>query len=114
VASELMREDALGAHLRDELGMTPTTRARPLQAGVSSFASFAVGSLIPLLAVALAVGARGVWVVLATLVGLVALGALGAMLGGADRWRGAARVGVGGALALALTYGVGALVGTAV
>lgn len=114
VATELMREDALGAHLRDELGMTPTTRARPLQAGVSSFASFAVGSLIPLLAVAFAVGARGASVIVATLVGLLALGAIGAGLGGADLWRGAARVGVGGALALALTYGVGALVGTAV
>ena len=114
VAVELMEVDALGAHLRDELGLNPATRARPMQAAVSSFASFTVGSLIPLVAVAFAIGPRAVAVVLATLAGLLALGAVGAVLGGADRWRGAARVGVGGALALALTYGVGALVGTAV
>jgi VIT1/CCC1 family predicted Fe2+/Mn2+ transporter len=114
VAVELMEEDALGAHLRDELGLSPTMRARPLQAGVSSFLSFTVGSLIPLAAAALAIGARGIWVIVATLIGLTALGALGAVLGGADQWRGAARVGVGGALALGLTYGVGALIGTAV
>lgn len=115
VAVELTRADALGTHLRDELGLTETLRARPMQAAVSSFFSFALGALVPMLAAALgATSVRGLAVTLATLVGLVALGAFGARLGGASVLRGAARVGVGGALALALTYGVGTLIGTAV
>jgi VIT1/CCC1 family predicted Fe2+/Mn2+ transporter len=115
VAVELSSKDPLEAHLRDELGLTHALRARPLQAGVSSFFSFALGALIPMLAAALAGGSiRGVAVTVATLVGLLLLGGLGAQLGGASLTRGALRVGVGGALALALTYGIGALVGTAV
>lgn len=115
VAVELTRQDALGAHLRDELGLTPTQRARPLQAAISSFFSFAVGALVPMLAAALAgSGIRGAAVTVATLIGLLVLGGLGAQLGGAPLARAALRVGVGGALALALTYGIGALIGTAV
>ena len=115
VAVELSSKDPLEAHLRDELGLTHALRARPLQAGVSSFFSFALGALIPMLAAALAGGSiRGVAVTVATLVGLLLLGGLGAQLGGASVTRGSLRVGVGGALALALTYGIGALVGTAV
>ncbi len=115
VAEELMRTDALGAHLRDELGLTEELRARPLQAAVSSFSSFTAGALLPLAAVALsAESVRAVVLVVATLLSLVALGALGAWLGGASMPRGASRVGVGGAAALALTYGVGLLIGTAV
>ena len=115
VAVELSSKDPLEAHLRDELGLTHALRARPLQAGVSSFFSFALGALIPMLAAALAGGGiRGGAVTVATLVGLLLLGGLGAQLGGASLTRGSLRVGVGGALALALTYGIGALVGTAV
>jgi VIT1/CCC1 family predicted Fe2+/Mn2+ transporter len=115
VAVELSSKDPLEAHLRDELGLTHALRARPLQAGVSSFFSFALGALIPMLAAALAGGSiRGGAVTVATLVGLLLLGGLGAQLGGASLTRGSLRVGVGGALALALTYGIGALVGTAV
>lgn len=115
VAVELSSKDPLEAHLRDELGLTHALRARPLQAGVSSFFSFVLGALIPMLVAALAGGSiRGVAVTVATLVGLLLLGGLGAQLGGASLTRGSLRVGIGGALALALTYGVGALVGTAV
>lgn len=115
VAVELTAGDALAAHLRDELGLTHAQRARPLQAAVSSFFSFAIGALIPLLAAALAAaGVRGAAVTVATLAGLLVLGALGARLGGAAMGRGSLRVGVGGAMALGLTYGIGALIGTAV
>ena len=115
VAAELTRKDPLEAHLRDELGLTHALRARPLQAGVSSFFSFALGALIPMIAAAVfGAGIRGVAVTVATLVCLLLLGGLGAQLGGASLTRGSLRVGVGGALALALTYGIGALVGTAV
>ena len=114
VAGELMASDALGAHLRDELGQTDVSRARPVQAAVTSFFSFALGAVIPLL-VAATVGdsARSMAIVVATLVGLVLLGALAARLGGAGLAKGAARVGAGGAIALALTFGVGSLFGSA-
>lgn len=115
VAVELTRHDPLGAHLRDELGLVPAQLAQPMLAAISSFFSFAVGALIPMLAAALAGGGtRGVAVTVATLVGLLLLGGIGARLGGASVARGSLRVGIGGALALALTYGIGALIGTAV
>lgn len=115
VATELTAADALGTHLRDELGLTESQRARPIQAAISSFFSFALGALIPMIAAAVAgAGVRGGAVTVATLVGLLLLGGLGAQLGGASMTRGALRVGVGGAMALGLTYGVGALIGTAV
>lgn len=115
VAEELMRTDALGAHLRDELGLTDELRARPIQAAWSSFFSFTAGALLPIAAVALsAESVRAVVLVVTTLLSLIALGALGARMGGASMARGAARVGIGGAAALGLTYGVGLLIGTAV
>ncbi len=115
VADTLMATDPLGAHLRDELGLTETLAARPMQAAASSLASFAVGAAIPLLvAVLVPAAGRAVAIAAATIVGMVLLGATGAALGGADRWRGALRVGVGGTAALALTYGIGLLFGTAV
>ncbi len=115
VAVQLTQNGALEAHLRDELGLTHSLRARPGQAAVSSFLSFTLGALIPMLAAAVMAGrTRGVGVTVATLVGLLGLGALGAQLGGASVSRGAVRVGIGGAMALALTYGIGALIGVAV
>ncbi len=115
VATELMAHDPLGAHLRDELGLTDELRARPLQAAGSSFLSFLAGALVPLVTASLASDSlRGALTTAATLVALVLLGALGAALGGADRVRGAMRVGLGGAAALLVTYLLGALVGTAV
>ncbi len=115
VATQLMEHDPLEAHLRDELGLTEELRARPLEAAVTSFVSFVVGAAVPLIA---AIGAsaslRGGLVTAATLVSLLILGAVGAALGRADRLRGALRVGLGGAAALLVTYGVGLLLGTTV
>jgi VIT1/CCC1 family predicted Fe2+/Mn2+ transporter len=114
VAATLHAKDPLGAHLRDELGHTAAGAARPLQAAVASAASFAVGATIPLLATALTSSSiRTAVIATVTLVALCVLGVVGAALGNAPRVRGALRVGVGGALALALTYGIGALFGTA-
>jgi len=114
VAAVLHAKDPLAAHLRDELGHTEAGAARPLQAAVASAASFAVGAAVPLLAAALASsGIRTVVIAAVTLVALCVLGVVGAALGSAPRVRGALRVGVGGALALAVTYGIGALFGSA-
>ncbi len=112
VAAALHEKDPLEAHLRDELGHTQESAARPLQAGLASAASFAVGACVPLIAAALTpAGPRVTIIAAVTLLALCALGVVGATLGSAPRLRGALRVGVGGALALALTYGVGALFG---
>ena len=115
VAAVLQNADPLGAHLRDELGQTESAAARPIQAALASAASFAAGAIIPLLVAALAPAAgRSLIIAMVTLVALCVLGVVGAALGGAPRTRAAVRVGVGGALALAVTYGTGVLVGTAV
>ncbi len=115
VAEQLTAHDALGAHARDELGMSESFTARPLQAAMASAASFAVGALLPLVVAALAVGPRLIaWVTLATLVCLVALGAVAARLGGASMVTGAWRVTFWGALAMAITALVGRLFGAVV
>lgn len=115
VAEALTATDPLAAHLRDELGITDEMRARPLQAASSSFASFAVGASIPLLTAVLAPSAgRAIAITVATVVAMVTLGAVGGRLGGASLWRGALRVGIGGSAALALTYLIGVVFGTAV
>ncbi len=115
VATALSAEDPLAAHLRDELGITDELRARPAQAAWSSLASFAVGAAIPLLTAALwPDSGRVIAITVATVVAMVSLGAVGGRLGGASPWRGALRVGVGGSAALALTYLVGVIFGTAV
>jgi len=115
VAAQLMAHDALGAHARDELGISDTTRARPTQAAVASATSFAVGAMLPLAVVALA-PAQGLipWVSATSLAFLASLGAVAARVGGAGVWMGAARVAFWGALAMAITAGVGALVGAIV
>jgi len=114
VATVLQEKDPLAAHLRDELGHTEAGGARPLQAAIASAASFAAGAIIPLLTAALTpAGPRTVAIAGVTLVALCALGVVGAALGGAPRSRGALRVGVGGALALAVTYGIGSVFGSA-
>ncbi|WP_346284682.1 VIT family protein [Zoogloea sp.] len=112
VATQLMAHDALGAHARDELGITDTLSARPVQAALSSAASFSVGAVLPLVVTA-AVPTAGLipWVSGASLVFLVLLGAIAARAGGASPLVGAARVGFWGALAMAATAGVGALFG---
>jgi VIT1/CCC1 family predicted Fe2+/Mn2+ transporter len=107
-----MAHDALGAHARDELGITEAFKARPLQAAGASALSFAVGSALPLLVVLLAPIAMLVWLVFATsLVFLAVLGALAAQAGGAKIGIGAMRITFWGALAMAITAGVGMLFG---
>jgi VIT1/CCC1 family predicted Fe2+/Mn2+ transporter len=114
VAQALSRRGALAAHLRDELGLDELRLARPLQAAWASALSFSAGAALPLLAVALApAGGRIAVTVAVTLVALGLLGDLGAHLGGAPRGPATVRVVVWGAIAMAITAGIGALVGTA-
>jgi VIT1/CCC1 family predicted Fe2+/Mn2+ transporter len=115
VALQLMAHDALGAHARDELGLSETLAARPLQASIWSAATFTVGAALPILAVTVVSEARLVPVVSgASLLCLAALGGVAARTGGAPAWIGALRVTFWGALAMAATAGVGALFGTTV
>ena len=115
VAQQLMAKDALGAHARDELGISEITTARPVQAALTSAATFAVGAALPLLMVLVTPTRFLVLAVsLASLAFLALLGAIGARAGGADVLRATARVTFWGALAMALTAGVGAMFGTAV
>jgi VIT1/CCC1 family predicted Fe2+/Mn2+ transporter len=110
-----MAHDAIGAHARDELGITETFRARPIQAAFASALSFAVGAAMPLLTTAFVPEASLVCVVSGTsLLFLALLGALAARAGGAGVAVGAIRVTLWGALAMGLTAGVGALFGTVV
>ena len=112
VADQLMAHDALGAHVRDELGITETLRARPVQAAMASAASFAVGATLPIAASLVARDHAVAWITSTTLVALLGLGALAAYAGGAPMLKGAMRVAFWGALAMALTAGVGHLFGT--
>ncbi len=114
VADRLMAHDALGAHVRDELGITDTLRARPVQAAMASAASFMVGALIPIAASLVSRENSSTWITSTTLVALLGLGGLAAYAGGASVVKGAVRVAFWGALAMALTAGVGRLFGTAV
>jgi VIT1/CCC1 family predicted Fe2+/Mn2+ transporter len=112
VAEQLMAHDALGAHARDELGISETLSARPIQAALTSAASFAVGAAMPLLAVAIVSESSLIPVVSGTsLVFLAILGGLAARVGGARVTVGALRVTFWGALAMGLTAGVGTLFG---
>jgi vacuolar iron transporter family protein len=113
VADQLMAHDALGAHARDELGITEVNTARPIQAAVTSAASFAVGALLPLVVAVLApVSATLIAVPAAALVFLALLGGVAARTGGAGMARAAARVTFWGALAMAVTAAIGALFGS--
>jgi VIT1/CCC1 family predicted Fe2+/Mn2+ transporter len=115
VARQLMAHDALGAHARDELGISEAMSANPVQAALTSAATFAVGAALPLLAALAAPAALLVPVVAGgSLVVLTALGALAARTGGAPVLPAAARVVFWGALAMALTAGAGKLFGAAV
>jgi VIT1/CCC1 family predicted Fe2+/Mn2+ transporter len=115
VAQQLMAHDALGAHARDELGVSGAVSARPVQAGLTSAATFAVGAALPLLTALVVPAEQVVRLVAGTsLVFLTALGALSARTGGAPVLKAAVRVAFWGALAMALTAGVGRLFGTVV
>ncbi len=115
VADQLMARDALGAHARDELGMSEVTAARPIQAAFTSAATFATGAALPLLATMLmphsmiVVGVSG-----ASLLFLALLGAVGARAGGAKIGKAVVRVTFWGAMAMAITAGIGSLFGTVV
>ena len=115
VAEQLTAHDALGTHARDELGISETLTARPVQAALASAASFAVGAVLPLAVTALA-PERGLifWVSGMSLVFLALLGAVAARVGGAGMLVGAWRVTFWGALAMAITAGVGSLFGAAI
>lgn len=115
VAESLMAKDALGAHARDELGITETLRARPIQAAFSSAISFIAGAVIPIAAALLAPSTRVAEVSSATaLVALIILGGTAASAGGASVFKGAIRVAFWGALAMGITAGIGMLFGTVV
>jgi VIT1/CCC1 family predicted Fe2+/Mn2+ transporter len=115
VAEQLMKKDALAAHARDELGISDMTQARPVQAALASAAAFTVGAVLPLLTVIVSPTAMLIPLVSgASLVFLAVLGAVGARTGGANVVKATARVVFWGALAMALTAGIGALVGAAV
>ena len=115
VAQQLMAKDALGAHARDELGMSEITTARPVQAALTSAAMFSTGAAMPLLMVVVSPANVLIPIVSAASLGFLALlGALGARTGGANVLRATVRVTFWGALALAITAGIGKVFGTIV
>ena len=115
VAQQLMAKDALTAHARDELGISEITTARPVQAALTSAATFAVGAAMPLLMVVVSPASALVMMVSAASLGFLALlGAVGARVGGANVLRATARVTFWGAFAMALTAGIGKLFGTVI
>jgi VIT1/CCC1 family predicted Fe2+/Mn2+ transporter len=115
VTEQLMAKDALGAHARDELGLSEITAAKPLQAAMASAATFAVGAALPVIVSALVPQSLLTIIVTASaLVLLSVLGALAAQVGGAPRWKGALRVTFWGALAMGVSALIGRLFGTTV
>lgn len=115
VADQMMRFDSLGTHARDELGLSETMTARPLQAAITSALTFTAGATAPLIVAALMpMSYLAVGVAAASLLCLVVLGALGARAGGAPLMRSVLRVSFWGALAMAVTAGVGRIFGAAV
>ena len=113
VARQLMEKDALGAHARDELGITEVSSANPIQAALTSALTFTIGALPPVLAAVIATGAAiAPAVAIVAVVVLIILGIFGARTGGASMLRGALRVTFWGVFAMAVTAGVGALFGT--
>ena len=115
VAKQLTDHDALGAHLRDELGIDANDLARPLQAAGSSAAAFAIGAAVPMVAAAIASTGARIYAILATsMIALVVLGFTGARAGGAHPRRPIVRVLLGGLAAMAVTMLVGKLFGAAV
>ncbi len=112
VAASLTAHDALGSHARDELGLSDTTAARPMQAAWASAASFSVGAVLPIAVVATASAQHLIlWVTVSSLAFLAGLGAVSAKAGGAAVWGGTWRVAFWGAFAMAVTAGAGALFG---
>ena len=115
VADQLMAKDALGAHAQDELGISEETTARPIQAALTSAATFSIGAALPLAAAAVA---PATWLIpavsIASLCFLALLGASGAKIGGANIWKATVRVTFWGAFAMGITAAIGAALGTSV
>ena len=107
VAIQLTLHDALGAHMRDEMGITEELKARPLQSALASALSFSMGSLVPILVIlaGLSLG----WIIPISLACLAALGAIAAKIGGADTLLGAVRITIWGALAMGFSLFIGSL-----
>ncbi len=115
VAQELMAHDALGSQSRDELGISESFSARPVQAALASAGAFSVGAIFPLILVVVAPSTSLIGLVSAgSLIFLILLGILAAKVGGANIWKGALRVCFWGALAMIITAGIGAIFGTIV
>lgn len=115
VASQLMAHDAVGAHARDELGLSEITAARPVQAAFASAASFAAGAALPIrVVIAAPTQHLTLWAASTSLVFLAGLGATSAQAGGAGVWKGTWRVAFWRAIAMAVTAGAGSLFGTLV
>lgn len=115
VADQLMQHDALGAHARDEIGISVNVQAQPLQAALTSALTFTVGAALPLLvAWWVSLASLILWVAVFSIVSLTIMGGVAARAGGASKWKGALRVGFWGSLAMALTAAVGQLFGVAV
>lgn len=115
VAKELTMRDALGAHVRDELGLSEHTEAKPIQAAFTSAATFAFGALLPIIALLLSPLNMAVWIVsISALIFLALLGAVGAMAGGSQMFKAIARVTFWGAIAMAVTALIGKLFGAIV
>ena len=115
VAHALMAKNALAAHARDELGISEYTTARPIQAALTSALTFSAGAALPLLAVVSSPSGQVVWVVaISSMAYLALLGAIGAKAGGAGIGKATVRVTFWGALAMAVTAGIGLLIGKAV
>lgn len=115
VADQLTAHDALGTHLRDELGLTKHFSARPLQAAAASALAFAVGAILPVILAALFSGQMLIWIVSgAALLLLATLGAVGAILGGAPILRPVVRVTFWGAAAMAATAAIGSIFGAVI
>ncbi len=113
VAIQLMAHDALGAHAREELGITEAMRPRPIQAAFSSAGSFSLGAALPLILVLLSPSGHLIMLVSASsLIFLILLGVIAARVGGANMWKSAFRVAFWGAIAMTVTSGIGALFGT--
>ncbi len=111
VAKVMTEKDALGAHLRDELGQFEHTKARPVQAAIASAISYTTGGIVPLLgALAPTAGTKNLSIVLFTLIGLAGTGVISARLAGATYWKTTLRVLIGGSIGMAITAGIGSLV----
>lgn len=115
VAAELMAHDPVGAHMRDELGLTDTHKARPIQAAFASAVSFAIGAALPLMVATFSTPLTATWTLaLCSLGALFGLGFVSAYIGGAPKLKAALRISFWGAAAMGLTYAAGALFGTVI